>query len=741
VPTALWVVVSTLPALIPLCSAGLFDSHDGLFHVYRLAALDRAVRNGVLLPRWFPEFAFGYGHPVLNFYGPVSYYWGLPFTLLGADATLATKLVLATGLVAAALGMYLLARLYLKRGPSLAAAIIYTYLPYHLADLYIRGAVAEFLAFVWFPLVLWAFQRLIENRNPRDLVRPALAALLLVALVTTHSLSALVFAPVLAGYVVLLLWKRHEWRAVGGVILTLALALALSAFYWLPVLAESHYVGLASGVSRGYRNHLLVPGDLVSLDLAYDYSLEPGAPITFPLGWVQAAILGLASIRMASSRRQRRTWLFYLLIALGSAFMLITWSLPVWKALEAGLALLQYPWRFEVLTVLATSILAGALLEGVAAGHRWRGLAAALALVLVTVVWALGSLPVVPAPVDLSVEGMWRTDRALNQIGATWTGEYLPIWVQEQRGAISRSPSEPSQQEPTILASPPGPGQARLTGVGPTRYEMSVDAPQGSRVVLHQFYYPGWQATWQGQTIPAHPEGNLGLTAFDLPPGSGTLSLRLALTPAQWWGTLASLITALALGVAVLVPKRLKLRPSGAAWAAEKEFASLAIAGCALVLALPLLGSLILPNGLVQPIRPVKANLADLAELQGFSFDARAYHPGDRVQVTLYWLALENLHQDYGRSIHLAAADATRQLAQDDDGPEGDFTPTSRWLAGELVPDSHYLTLPADLPAGRYYLSADMFEYTSASNLAVVSSDQPTDGERVVLAEIQVNRP
>ena len=124
VPWGWWVALLVLPALAPLARPGFFESHDGVFHAYRLAALDRAVRAGVLYPRWFPEFAFGYGHPVLNFYGPLSYYWGLPFSLLGADAIAATKLVLATGLVASALGLYAFARLYLDRLPALVAALV-----------------------------------------------------------------------------------------------------------------------------------------------------------------------------------------------------------------------------------------------------------------------------------------------------------------------------------------------------------------------------------------------------------------------------------------------------------------------------------------------------------------------------------------------------------------------------------------------------------------------------------------
>lgn len=299
VPAGLWVVLLTLPAVLPLVRTGLFQSDDGLFHLYRLAALERAVRAGVLYPRWFPEFAFGYGHPVLNFYGPLGYYWGLPFMLLGADAAQAMSWVFVTGLLASALSMYIFARLHLQKVPAVVAAAVYAYLPYHLVDLYVRAAVAEFLAFVWFPLLLWAIHRLIHPlqgglpnaHTPTASV--SLAALLIAALILTHSLSAFIFAPLLAGYAVLLLFQktvgaepecgaRPPGRAAGRLLLALGLSVALSAFYWLPVLAESHLVGLGHGASQGYRDHLLPWARLLHFGMTYPYQGEPGLPRTFP---------------------------------------------------------------------------------------------------------------------------------------------------------------------------------------------------------------------------------------------------------------------------------------------------------------------------------------------------------------------------------------------------------------------------------------------------------------------------
>ncbi|MBN1659296.1 MAG: hypothetical protein JXA93_12905 [Anaerolineae bacterium] len=748
IPAGWWAALLTLPALVPLARRGFFESHDGILHLHRVAALDRAVRAGVLYPRWFPEFAFGYGHPVLNFYGPVSYYWALPFTLLGLDPVTATKLVLASGLVTSVLAMYLFARCHLRHGPALVAAVVYAYLPYHLVDLYVRGALAEFLAFVWFPLVLWAFHRLLDagrqDMPPLALLpRLALAAFALLGLVATHSLSAFVFAPVLAGYLFVVWWAVRDQRAagqaagraVGRVAMALGLGVAISAFYWLPVLLESHYVGLGHGTSSGYRDHLFALGRLVSTRAAYDYTLLPEKPVTFALGWAQASILVAGLLLVPVYRRRRPLLALFLLVGLVAAFMLTLESRPVWQLFERGLAFLQYPWRFHALGALAAALVAGILIE---AALTWSPRLAALlgtALLIVVAVTALWSLPVQRTDPDVSVAAMWSADRKFGQVGATWTGEYLPVWVEEERWAISHPVQGPQAEGSLVPAATPGSQQ--LLSVGHTRYRLAVDVAAPTTIIVHQFYYPGWSAEWQGQTIAARPAGRLGLVAFDLPAGSGHLVARLALTPAQLWGTLISLATALALAVGLIAGLQ---SPASTRY----HLSYIVPTACALLLAALLLGSLLMPNGHLADVRQVNANLEDTAELLAFRLargDGAVYHPGDRVEVTLYWRALRPPTYDYKVSVQLTDVAVTRQPAQHDGDPGGGFTPTTRWLPGELVPDTHTLALPDDLAPGRYRLWAAMYQFPTVRNLVVKSSATETDGQRVMLAEIEVIAP
>ena len=72
---AVWILAGVaLPLALYAATASWPDTPDGLFHLQRVRALAEALRVGVLYPRWFPDFAFGYGYPVLNFYAPAFYY-------------------------------------------------------------------------------------------------------------------------------------------------------------------------------------------------------------------------------------------------------------------------------------------------------------------------------------------------------------------------------------------------------------------------------------------------------------------------------------------------------------------------------------------------------------------------------------------------------------------------------------------------------------------------------------------
>jgi hypothetical protein len=751
----------TLPALWPLLRPGFFVSDDGHFHIYRIAALADAWSNGVLYPRLFPEFGFGYGQAVLNFYAPLSYVPGALLATLGLNPATAAELTIALGFVLAALAMYGFVRSLWGPAGGALAAVAYTYFPYHLADAYVRGAIPEHFAFVFPPLILWATTSIFQEERPRS---PLLwAALAWAGLIYTHNLTALLVAPVWAGYLLLLAVSTRRPRSAGAAAGALGLALGLSAPLWLPFLAESRWVGIALGPSDGYARHLAPLDLLIQWQPLYHYRVQHGGVADHPLSWLTAVMVALvaglfvwrlarrsppllagllASRAAGEGPGVRSLSAFALALTILAIFMTTNAALPVWIPLAPILANLQYPWRFLTLAAVGFAISLGALpglLKPAAVSasratrtssgvprliEAWRGRSPRLveavllaALMSGLLLQPLLTIPAQPLPFSAAdawaPDRMWREDADAGQVGATWTGEFMPLTVPEQRWALGR-PAERAADGPAITPRP----QVRLARLGYDQVELEIQTTAPLNVRLHQFHLPAWQATLDGQPLATRPTGELGLVTADLPAGNSHLAFRFGPTAAWLIGGALAVIAALAwAGLAW----RGRSQARGPAWAA---------AGLLLVVALLGLNRLGIGQRTWTP-RPAGAAVGDVALLVGS--DAAPARGADALDVTLYWFALRDVGANYKVFVHLLGPDGA-VIAQHDGDPAGGFTPTSRWRSGELITDWHRVPLPAGLSLGEYGLKAGMYQPEPLRNLPV---DPPTGDGRVDLGTVR----
>jgi hypothetical protein len=720
---ALLAFLLSIPAVFSLLKSGYFVSHDGLFHLYRLAGLDRALHQGVIYPRWFPEFAYGYGHPVLNYYSPLAYYAGEIFHLLGARYILSTRLAFLAGFLLAGLAIYLLSRDLLGRFPALVAAVAYTYAPYHLADTYVRGALAESFAFVFMPLALWAIGRLFKEKNVAYMV---VAALAYGGLILTHNLTALIFAPLFLAYA--LLWTKREFRLLALVGLSFLLALGLTAFYWLPALTEARWVGLAAGfASTGYRDHLTPLRESISPFLLYRYFPNQVVKAEHPLSVIQVFLLLIsvtAVFRLAKLGQKKASWqmaLFFLVATL-SFFMTLTHSLPLWKLLEPLLASLQYPWRFMGVASLGVAFLAGGVTFWAKEERRggFWGYALGLSLIALSVVAGLARLPgerLEMMETEVTVARMWEEDFAHRQIGTTWTAEYLPVWVRADRSEISLPPSTPKALDPRGFEAP----KVVVIKEGYLWYELGVKSAKSTTLRFHIFYFPGWQGYVDKKKVDTYPWGEFGLVTLDVPAGEHQLLLRFEETKERKLGSALSLATFILLILVLIKYSR-------------KRY--LLIAFLIVLLLGGLLAWHLRPFDFVtQPIK-LEANLEGKVRLLGYNVDKSTHYPGDAVKVSLYWLALEEMTEDYKVFVHLMDEEQTEMWAQHDDDPVLGFTPTTRWMAGELIVDRHELALPEETPPGSYRIFTGMYEYETVRNLTVLEGGAPDN--RIPLGLIEV---
>ncbi|MDW8069822.1 MAG: hypothetical protein RML46_13070, partial [Anaerolineae bacterium] len=420
--------VGILPALQPLFSGQLFGA-DGLLHFHRLVQLDRAVRYGILYPRWLPDLGYGFGFPLFNYYAPLSYYLLLPLCWLGLPAQTALLIGFALALWALAVAVYLWGQdLFGERG-GVVAAFAVVYGPYILHDVYRRGGLASLWALVWLTLTAWAARRAMARNDIGPLVGTTLGC---AALMLTHNVTALMGIPLLVGYIFFLTWL-YGLRAVVRPLLALALGMGLSAFFWLPALLEQNFVHI---------HQLYLPRDF---DYRYnfislDQLLTPPRPVDpalinlvvpVSLGWVPLglALLGWGPVGAVLPREVRAHRWALSLAVLGLALMTLPVSLPLWDRLPP-LRFAQFPWRFLAPATLTLALLAGWGAAVLMKRAQWIGPLIPLGMVLFALTWLY---PLFhhsqkdPLPPD-----QIRYEAESGQLGATAAGDYLPRWVQER---------------------------------------------------------------------------------------------------------------------------------------------------------------------------------------------------------------------------------------------------------------------------------------------------------------------
>ncbi|HFQ93024.1 MAG TPA: hypothetical protein ENK32_03370, partial [Anaerolineae bacterium] len=348
------------PALQPLLSRQFTCGFDNNFHLWRAVQLGDLLRNGVFYSRWAPQMAHGYGYPLYLFQSPLSAYLAAVFNLIGFDWVTAVHLTYGLGILGSGWAMWLLARdLWGEKG-ALLAAVAYIYAPYHLYVAYYRASLSETVAWAIIPLVLWGLLRWQMRGEGKGLVTAVLA---FAALVLTHDVTAYIFLPFIVGWIAALAWLKQSRSALWRGVTAVALGIGLSAFFWLPAIAERSAIQFARANSAWpflYNNNFLPLDQLLPLPRNADPLLLNDWPQR-GLGLVLAglAILGLL-IAWRKMPGARKLTAFLGLALAGYTFLSAALSQPLWNALPP-LQAFQFPWRFLSPAVLAAALLTGGL--------------------------------------------------------------------------------------------------------------------------------------------------------------------------------------------------------------------------------------------------------------------------------------------------------------------------------------------------------------------------------------------
>jgi uncharacterized membrane protein len=541
------VLIFSLLACRQLLSPGFFPMHDDL-QVARIYQMDKCIKDGQFPCRWVPDMGYGYGYPLYNFYPPLPFYLGEIFHLVGFSYISSVKIIFILGMVASAVFMYLLASRFWGKLGGLVSATFYIWAPYHAVNLYVRGAMNEYWAMAFFPIVFWAIYKVIHEGERRIY----LLALSFAGLLLSHNIMSMLFVPLMTVWAVFLIsWQKkkpfklpkNDLVKIRNLGLAVFWGLGLSAFFVLPAFLEKNLVHVET-MFMGYFNYLAhfvsIPQLFFSRFWGYGASVwGPEDEMAFQVGFLHWGLAVLVIFFFARSwfkNRDKHIWLvlFFGFIFVLASFLTHSRSGLIWKII-APLEYLQFPWRFLALVVFSLSFIAGGVVS-FSKGLKRKIVAILFILAVIGINFSYFK-PEKRLLID-DQEKLF-SEKGMQRLYTDAIFDYLPK-------SAPMPPTSPAENYAIDLNSQ---DEIEMTGLqkGSNWLRFYTNFDQQREIIIPQYFFPGWKGWIDEKEVLLRFEDDLGRIVVDVSPGEHELYFRLTNTPIRSWANLISLLSWLGL--------------------------------------------------------------------------------------------------------------------------------------------------------------------------------------------------
>jgi hypothetical protein len=506
-------------------------THDMDQHLAVVEDFDQALHVGNFYPRWQAGFNGGYGLPWLNYYQPGFYYLAEPAYVALQDSTEALLVVSVLAMTCSGLSFFWFARLFYSPIPAAAGALLYMTAPYHIVDLYIRGAFPEFSAFLFAPLVFGAAFLTCRDGRPRHYAALAFAAS---AFLLVHLTTAYLALLALGLYVMIWTIVDRNWRILARWAAACTLALLVSAIYWLPAAAEAGFMDEYYTKAYPYSAAYLPfspPKNSLNGFLNKSFFLEAAVILAAIVLLIAIALPWRNPPEKQGDRQDALTRLHTrMLLAAGMVSMFLITRLSAFaSAWIPKLQIVSFPWRGLLPVSFFAAVAGTAVLHrldqrsdspaqrGRVQGWRWSYRGAIAALILCHV-WAAGAIVswALRQPNLMSIA--LYTDNFLYPHGAT---------------PPSKLPDTPN----AMLVA--GQGRANVTRWEPFWREVDVATEQAAVVRLRTYNFPGWIGRVDGHPVAIESDKG-GVQTIAVPAGNHRIEVRLNNTRVQSAGAAIS---------------------------------------------------------------------------------------------------------------------------------------------------------------------------------------------------------
>lgn len=537
-PVFLVLLLLLIPSVLALLKPGYYNMHDDM-QMIRQLQLEKCLKDGQIPCRWSPDLGYEYGYPLFNFYPPLPYIVGQIYRFLGFSFMWSVKLTAVTQFIASGIAMYLFVSYLSTPLVGFLASLFYTYAPYHAVNIYIRGAMNEAWASIFFPLIFLYIKKVIDQPKIKNTI---LLSLSIVGLMLSHNPMLLVFALFCIPWTFYCLFQKYKKNkkiadikpVLKNLVISAIFALGLAAFYTLPVLLESKLTQIDSMFS-GYYSYEVHFVSLYQLfisnfwgDGASVWGVEDNMPFMVGyLHWIIPLIFVIFFLykHIHTKTKIKKTEIFNLLIiflALASLFLTHGRSIFIWK-LFPPIQKIQFSWRFLNLSVFFLSISSALSIKYFLSNFKQNKTKNLFCLLLVFLLFTLNLRyfkPITSGPLtdEQKFSGLAWQNQTTSGIY-----DYLPITA--STAAKSKANFVVDSVHPEASAHIYGQKK------GTDWLFFNANVFSDSKITLAQLYFPNFKIYNYGQPIDFIIEPELGRMVLNLTPGNYQIYAKLANTP------------------------------------------------------------------------------------------------------------------------------------------------------------------------------------------------------------------
>ena len=484
----------SIPALKSLAIPGFYTSHDGETHVARIAQYYQALADGQFPPRFAGSFYNGLGSPIFVYIYPLPYLLGSLIHTFGFSFTDSFEAVMALGFIFSALFSYFwLKEVFKSEKAAFLGALFYVWVPYRFSLIYVRASISEHLAYTFLPLILYSFTKLKEKQS---LLWISSGAIFFALVLLSQNLVAMISLPIIGGYILVLgIWGKSLKYLLKSAI-SIAWGFAIASVTYIPSLFEMKFVRFKDIISSTYDNHFVTLRQLIRSPWGYGFDLSGTVndEMSFQVGLAHLLILVLAILlffyfllqRFSYIKRIGRKYienvqsyhlvlsLFFLTGLIFSVLIMLEIHLVrlIWQNIKF-LNLIDIPWRFLGIAVLAMSFLTAFVAKSLKPGFLF------LFLIIAVLIANRNHL-------RINKTQILDDDFFKNYTGhATQYSEFTPKWRQTVSIPIGFDP-----QVKTEVIS----GEAKINNIRSKSNQISFEAAVISPIAqlrINKFFFPG----------------------------------------------------------------------------------------------------------------------------------------------------------------------------------------------------------------------------------------------------------